>query len=558
MIRFKSTRSVAALAAFSALAASNACSEPDAKTVGVDNAALEVIQAENYVSHIKTLAADEFQGRKPFTAGDTLTVTYIEQQFKNLGLDPGHGDSYFQQVPMVEITSVPAQQTLTFSGQDNQLTINYLDDFVIGSQHQVAAVDVAQTELVFAGFGIVAPEYNWNDYEGLDVQGKTVVVMVNDPGYYDRSLFKGETMTYYGRWTYKFEEASRQGATGVLIIHETGAASYGWNVVRSGWTGPQLNLQSPDKGASRTKFEGWISGESAAKLFALSGIEEDLIAAAKKPGFKPVDLQITTGVSIRNTFRESTSNNVIAKLTGSKYPDETIIYTAHWDHLGIGEAVGGDSIYNGAIDNATGVAALFEIARGFKAAAVQPERSIIFLAVTAEEEGLLGSKFYAANPIYPLNKTVVNINMDSFHPIGRARDFSVVGLGQSDIDEYVVRAAEKQGRIVVAGGNPSAGSFFRSDHFNFVKAGVPALYGGSGKDVIGADPEEISALNDAIYARYHQVSDEYNENTWVIDGIIEDMRLLLDIGYTLSMERTFPGWKEGSEFKEIGEQRLKN
>lgn len=539
-----------------AMTATVACSGPDTKNAELNATALEAIQAESYVEHVKKLSSDEFEGRKPFTAGDTLTVNYIEQQFIDLGLEPGNGSSYFQAVPMVEITSTPTSNSLTLKAANGSVSLNYLDDFVVGSQHQVEAINVEETELVFAGFGIVAPEYNWNDYEGLDVEGKTVVVMVNDPGHYDRSLFKGETMTYYGRWTYKFEEAARQGATGVLIIHETGAASYGWNVVRTGWTGPQLNLQSPDKGATRADFEGWISGESAEKLFQLAGIEEDLIATAKKPGFRPVALGVTTGVSIRNTFRESTSNNVIGKITGTKRPDETIIYTAHWDHLGIGEAVDGDSIYNGAIDNATGVAALFELAKGFKAADIQPERSIIFLAVTAEEEGLLGSKYYAENPIYPLNKTVVNINMDSFHPIGRANDFAVVGLGQSDIDEYVIQAAQKQGRVVVAGGNPSAGSFFRSDHFNFVKAGVPALYGGSGKDVIDADPKEIEATVAGIYARYHQVSDEYDES-WVLDGIIEDLRLLLDIGYTLSMENGFPGWKEGSEFKEIGEQRLK-
>lgn len=538
-----------------AMIAVTACSGPDKKNVELNDEALHAIQAESYIEHVKTLSADEFMGRKPFTAGDTMTTAYIEQQFKDLGLEPGNGDSYFQMVPMVEITSIPNSNTLTFKGPNGQISVNYLDDYVVGSQHETDQIMVGETELVFAGFGIVAPEFDWNDYEGLDVKGKTVVVMVNDPGYYDKSLFKGETMTYYGRWTYKFEEAARQGASGVLIIHETGAASYGWHVVRNGWTGPQLNLQSPDKGASRADFEGWISGETATKLFELAGIEEDLIAAAKKPGFTPVELGITTSVAIQNSFRHSTSNNVIAKLRGTKRPDETIVYTAHWDHLGIGEAIEGDSIFNGAIDNATGVAALFELAKGFKAADVQPERSIIFLAVTAEEEGLLGSKYYAQNPIYPLNKTVVNINMDSFSPIGRASDFALVGLGQSEIDEYVIRAAEKQNRVVVAGGNPSAGSFFRSDHFNFVKAGVPALYGGSGKDVIGADPEETSVLLDGFMARYHQVSDEYDE-TWVLDGIVEDIRLLLDIGYTLSMESTFPGWKEGSEFKEIGEQRL--
>ncbi|HLW50130.1 MAG TPA: M28 family metallopeptidase, partial [Sphingobacteriaceae bacterium] len=409
-----------------ALAMSFACTSGNQTAPEIDQAALEAVEVESYATHIRTLSSDEFMGRKPFTKGDTLTVAYIEEQFKNLGLEPGNGNSYFQEVPMAEITSNPGNPAWTFKGENGQFTIQYLDDYVIGSKRLVEEIKVDETELVFAGFGIVAPEYDWNDYEGLDAAGKTVVVMVNDPGYYDKTLFKGDTMTYYGRWTYKFEEAARQGAAGVLIIHDTGGASYGWNVVRSGWAGPQLNLQTSDNGASRAAFEGWLTTESADKLFKLAGNELDLIAEAKKPGFKPVALGVKTAVTINNSFRKSTSNNVIAKLPGTKRSDEVIIYTAHWDHLGIGEAVEGDSIFNGAIDNATGVAALFELAKGFKAASVQPERSIVFLAVTAEEEGLLGSAYYASNPIYPLNKTVANINMDSFSPLGRTSDYSVV------------------------------------------------------------------------------------------------------------------------------------
>lgn len=530
------------------------CTGSDNTVREIDAAALDAIQTESFVAHIKTLSSDEFQGRKPFTKGDTLTVAYIEAQFKALGLEPGNGSSYFQEVPMVEITSTPVKPSLVIKGDQGSFSINHLDDYVIGSQRLTEEIIVEETELVFAGFGIVAPEYDWNDYEGLDAEGKTVVVMVNDPGFYDKELFKGDTMTYYGRWTYKFEEAARQGATGVLIIHETAGASYGWDVVRNGWSGPQLNLETADNGASRAAFEGWITGETAKKLFQLSGQEEDLIALAKKPGFKPVPLNVTTSVHLQSKFRRSTSNNVIAKVPGTTRGDEVIIYTAHWDHLGIGTPVNGDSIFNGAIDNATGVAALFEIAKGFKAAKAQPERSIIFLAVTAEEEGLLGSAYYAANPIYPLNKTVANINMDSFSPIGRTSDFSVVGKGQSELDDYAVRAAAKQGRVVVDGGNPSAGSFFRSDHFNFAKVGVPALYSGSGKEVIDADPEASAELLAGFMQRYHTVADEMDE-TWRVDGMIEDMRLLLDLGYTLSMEKSFPAWKPGSEFKEIGESR---
>ncbi len=548
----KKTTSTLILAA---LAMSFACTSGGDHTVPeIGQAAVEAVEAESYAAHIKVLSSDEFMGRKPFTKGDTLAVAYIEEQFRALGLEPGNGDSYFQEVPMAEITSLPASPAWTFKGANGQFSIQHLNDYVIGSKRLTEEIRVDETELIFAGFGIVAPEYNWNDYEGLDAAGKTVVVMVNDPGYYDKTLFKGDTMTYYGRWTYKFEEAARQGATGVLIIHDTGGASYGWNVVRSGWTGPQLNLQTADNGASRAAFEGWLTAESAEKLFKLAGNEQDLIAEAKKPGFKPVALGVKTAVTLHNSFRKSTSNNVIAKLPGTKRPDEVIIYTAHWDHLGIGEAAEGDSIFNGAIDNATGVAALFELAKGFRAAAVQPERSVIFLAVTAEEEGLLGSEYYATNPIYPLNKTVANINMDSFSPLGRTSDYSVVGLGQSELDEYVIAAAGKQGRTVVDSGNPSAGGFFRSDHFNFVKVGVPALYSGSGRELIG-DPDEIAALRAKFAGRYHQVTDEFDEDNWVMDGILEDIRLVLEVGYRLSMEKTFPKWKTGSEFKEIGESR---
>lgn len=539
-----------------ALAFSVACTSGEQAAPELDEAALNAISAESYAEHIRVLSSDEFLGRKPFTKGDTLSVQYIEAQFKALGLEPGNGDSYFQEVPMAEVNSLPVNPKWTFKGPKGSATFNHLDDYVIGTKRLVEEINVDETELVFAGFGIVAPEYNWNDYEGLDAKGKTVVVMVNDPGYYDKTLFKGDTMTYYGRWTYKFEEAARQGATGVLIIHNTGGASYGWSVVRNGWTGPQLNLQTADNGTSRTAFEGWVTGEAADKLFALAGIDEDLIAAAKKPGFKPVPLGIKTAVGLKNSFRKSTSNNVIAKLPGTKRPDEVIIISAHWDHLGTGPAVNGDSIYNGAIDNATGVAALFELAKGFKAAKVQPERSIIFLAVTGEEEGLLGSEYYATNPIYPLNKTVANLNMDSFSPMGRTTDYSVTGLGQSELDEYAIAAAAKQNKTVKDSGNPSAGGFFRSDHFNFVKVGVPALYSGSGSDLIG-DSTAIAEIRQKFAGRYHQVTDELDEH-WNFEGIMEDIRVVLEVGYKLSMEKTFPSWKPGSEFKELGEKRFTN
>lgn len=524
-------------------------------TDGLDSAALAAITENTYKAHVTHLSSDEFLGRKPFTKGDTLTVEYMEKQFKDLGLEPGNGDSYFQEVPLVEITSQPKNTVLTFQGESGSVTANHLDDYVIGSRHLKDNIDISESALVFVGFGIVAPEFDWNDYEGLDVKGKTVVAMVSDPGRYDQNLFKADTMTYYGRWKYKYEEAARQGAAGILLIHETDAASYGWNVVRSGWSGPQLELVSEDEGASFTPFEGWISNETSQKIFQLAGVSPDIIEEAKKPGFKAVSLNITTSVGIHNTFRKSTSNNVIAKLEGSKRSDEVIIYTAHWDHLGVGEPVNGDSIYNGAIDNAAGVSALFEIAKAFKAAKVQPERSIVFLAVTAEEEGLLGSAYYAQHPIYPLNKTVANLNMDAFSALGATKDVSIVGIGQTEIEDYVERSAAKFGRVVKGESDPTSGGFYRSDHFNFVKAGVPGLFMGAGTELLSTDTADIERRREALAGRYHTVTDEVDEN-WDFGGIIEDIRLFFDIGYTMSMESTFPNFKAKSEFKELGDNRL--
>jgi len=522
---------------------------------GLDSTALASITEEAYKSYVMKLSSDEFLGRKPFTKGDTLTVNYIQEQFKQLGLSPGNGDSYFQEVPLVEIDTKPVSTTLTFTGANGSLTVKHLDDFVVSSKRLQNDIKINQSELVFVGFGIVAPEFNWNDYANIDVKGKTVVAMVSDPGRYDKSLFKADTMTYYGRWDYKYEEAARQGAAGILLIHETGAASYGWNVVRTGWAGPQLAMVSDDKGASKTEFEGWISQETATKLLNLAGLPKDIQEQAKKPGFKPVPMPVTTTFALKNEFRESKTNNVIAKIEGSKRPDEVIIYTAHWDHLGIGEPVNGDSIYNGAIDNASGVAALFELAKAFKAAKVKPERTIVFIALTSEEEGLLGSEYYTQHPIYPLKKTVANLNIDAFSPLGATKDVSVVGFGQTEIEDYVIKSAAKFNRTVKGERNPTTGGFYRSDHFNFVKNGVPGLFMGSGSDFIEQDSTVINKRKAALGGRYHTVRDEVTED-WSFDGILADIKLFFDIGYTMSMEKSFPNFKPASEFKELGDKRL--
>jgi Zn-dependent M28 family amino/carboxypeptidase len=522
--------------------------------ITVDETGLQAMQADRFAQHVQTLSSDEFQGRKPFTKGDTLTVNYLVNALTEMGLQPGNGNSYTQDVPMSAHETKPTQDTWSFQQQGKSIDLRYLEDFVVGSKSPEAIVQLQNTPLVFAGFGIVAPEFGWNDYEGLDAKDKIVVVMVNDPGFYDKTLFKGDTMTYYGRWTYKFEEAARQGAAGVLIIHDTGAASYDWSVVRGGWSGPRLGLAAGNAEKKNFPIEGWISTPAAEKLFAAEGGAQNLFDQAKKQGFKPIPTGITTSLEVRNTVQYATSSNVVAKIEGTKRPDEYIIYTAHWDHMGIGEPVNGDSIFNGAIDNALGVAGMLELAQAFKASSVAPERSILFLFVTAEEQGLLGSKYYAENPIYPLNKTVANINLDAFSPTGKTKDMSVVGLGHSELDDYLQRAAAKQGRVIKAGGNPSAGSFFRSDHFNFAKVGVPALYSGSGSEFTGTDTARIQLQKQAFSTRYHQVTDHFDD-LWDFDGILENLQALFDVGYTLSMESHFPKWKAHSEFKEVGEKR---
>lgn len=530
-----------------------ACNNTENKLDANDSAAINSISEESFVNAVKTLSSDEFEGRMPFTEGETKTINYIKEQFESIGLEPGNGDSYFQEVPLVETTSSPMKE-LVFKGKGGEVSFKLLEEFVMGSRQVKESVTVNNSELIFAGFGIVAPEYNWNDYANLDVKGKTVVVMVNDPGYYDKSLFKGGTMTYYGRWTYKYEEAARQGASGVLIIHDTGAASYGWNVVRSGWSGPQMNLLTADDGASLAAFEGWLSADAAKKMFNLAGIDSSVIESAKKPGFKAVDLGLQTNVSIKNEIKKATSNNVIGKLEGTKRPDEVIIYAGHWDHLGVGESLDGDSIYNGANDNATGIAAIIEIAKAFKHATVPPERTILFVGLTAEEQGLLGSEYYAKNPIYPLSKTVANINIDAMSAFGATKDITVIGYGQSELDDYVEHAAKVQDRTIRPDPHPSSGSFFRSDHFNFAKVGVPALYAGGGIDFVDTSTEAQSK-RDQFEGRYHTQKDEYDAAYWQLDGIINDIKLFYQIGYSLSMETTFPKWRDGSEFKEAGENR---
>lgn len=499
---------------------------------------------------IERLASDEFMGRMPFTEGETKTTTYLKKQFEDLGLQPGNGDSYFQEVPMVEITGTPSEE-MHIEGANKDFDLDYFEDYIAVTLKTDSLVNLDKSELVFAGFGIVAPEYGWNDYEGIDWEGKTAVVLVNDPGFKsgDSTLFKGNEMTYYGRWRYKNEEAGRQGAAGVIIIHETEPASYGWNVIQSSWTGARLSLESD---APITEVQGWVTTEAAQKLMDASPLAgQDYKAMAGKKGFKPVPMGLTASMSIKNNVKRDVSNNVVALLPGTDLKDEYIIYSAHWDHLGIGKPVNGDSIYNGAVDNASGTASLLAIAEAFKKSG-PTKRSILFLAVTAEEQGLLGSGYYAENPIYPPGKTVANINMDALSSPGPMKDLTITGYGHSEMDEYAKAIAEKHGRYVIPDPSPENGYFFRSDHFNFAKIGIPALYASGSFEGFDIGKEEVKKLReDYSLNKYHQPSDEYDPETTELSGIRFDAQLLFEVGLKLANEDYFPKWYKGSEFKTI-------
>jgi Zn-dependent M28 family amino/carboxypeptidase len=527
-------------------------------SVEKEQSAISTINENDLAKHIKALSSDEFQGRKPFTLGEEKTIEYIRNEFMNMGLKPGNNGSYYQEVPMVEITGKPDEK-MVVKGKGKTVPLELGKDFVALTRQVQEQINIRNSELIFAGYGIVAPEYDWNDYEGLDVKGKTVIVLVNDPGFAsgDECLFKGKEMTYYGRWSYKYEEAARQGATGILIVHDTEPASYPWQVVENGWTGAKLYLQDKDNNMGRAAMEGWISKESANKIFEAAGLSTNLDSMARNEEFKAVPLGLNISLKISNTFKNSKSYNVIALYPGTELADEYIIYTAHWDHLGIGQSLNGDSIYNGAIDNASGIAAVLEIAEAFTKTRKRPLRSTVFLAVTAEEQGLLGSAHYAENPIFPLSRTVANINMDALMPFGKMHDLTIIGLGQSELDDYAEEAAAEQGRYIAADPNPGAGSFYRSDHFNFAKVGVPALYAKGGNDHVekGAGfGEKISKDYTAIH--YHQPSDQYDPDNWDLSGMVLDVQLFFNIGRKLAHETSFPEWKEGSEFKAIREKDL--
>ncbi len=515
------------------------------------------INAGDFAQHVKTLSSDAFGGRGPGTPGEEASIDYIKTQFARIGLQPGNGSDWFQTVPMVETTANEAM-SLKLDVAGKPLELKFGTDMVIGTRTGRADVNVKDSELVFVGYGVDAPEQDWNDYAGLDVKGKTVVMLVNDPGFHahDAKLFDGKRMTYYGRWTYKFDEAARKGAAAALIIHDTEGASYGWDVVKNSWSGPQYDLPAKDDPAPRLPAQGWITGGAASALFKDAGLDlAKLRAAANKRGFKPVPINAKVSFDLKSTAVEKTSRNVIGLLPGSETPDEAIVYMAHWDHLGThaDEATAdgaGDNIYNGAVDNATGVAGILEIAEAFRKAPTPPNRSILFLAVTLEESGLLGSKYYVAHPVVPLDKTVAVFNIDALSPIGKARDVTVVGLGSSQLEDMLKTVLETQQRKAMVEDNTAAGYYFRSDHFNFAKAGVPALYLDSGTNLIeGGKSAGEATGKDYTEHRYHKAADQFDAATWKLDGIVQDLQTVQAVGATLADNGAWPNWYEGNPFR---------
>jgi len=512
------------------------------------------INTERYEQHVQTLASDEFQGRAPGTRGGEMTIDYLVRQFSEMGLDPGYGESYLQPVPMIELTNAE-RSDIAVDLDGERMTLAYPEQMVINSRRLGTDPHaVEDSEIVFVGYGIVAPEYDWNDYAGLDVEGKTVVILVNDPGFAtgDEALFNGRAMTYYGRWTYKYEEAARQGAAAALVVHETEPASYPWEVVVNSWSGAEFVLAS-DESAPRVDLEGWLTVDAARDLFSSAGLDyEAQKERARQPGFSSVSLDATASARVRNDIRRGTSYNVLAELPGTERPDEAVLYMAHWDHLGRNLArSGSEGIYNGAVDNASGTAGLLEITR-MNVQAGPAERTQLFAAVTLEEYGLLGSAQYAADPVYAPGDTVAAINMDAMTVLGPTR--SEERRGSSELEEILAEAAERQDRHIEQEPSPEAGYYYRSDHFNLAKIGIPALYAKGGVDHREKGREYgVEWQADYRDNRYHKTADSY-DGDWDFRGVAEDLELLYTVGRDVADSESWPAWYEGNEFKAIREE----
>lgn len=504
-----------------------------------------------YGDHVRVLASDDFQGRKPGTPGEDKTVSYLIEKFHKLGLKPGNGASYVQQVPLVQITAA-ADATLTVSGAGGSRDLAFGKDMVIWSKRAVPEISVTRSEMVFVGYGIVAPEYSWNDYANLDVHGKTVVVLANDPGYAskDPTVFKGNAMTEYGRDAYKFEEAARQGAQGVLLIHDAAAMGYGWNAVAATRGGAQFELQTADASAGRAAIEGWLRNDAARALFSAAGIDFARTAvAAAHPGFKAVPLGLRLDAALHNAIRVFNSQNILAIWPGRK-SHEYVLYTAHWDSLGVDAARAGHNIFNGAVDDASGIAGLLTLAQSFKRTIdPKPDRSIAFLATTAAQPDLLGSQYYVQNPLLPLRETLAVINIDMLINGGRSRDVSILGFGNSDLDEAVRAEALLQGREAHPDPNPQYGLYFRSDSYSFAHRGVPVLYTQAGIDSAARGPEWGKAqIADYFARRFRQPADQYSAD-WDVGGAVTDLTLDYRLGMRIAGSRHFPRWYPNSEFR---------
>ncbi len=555
-----------------ALALSAACSSASRGDKPQAVAADSGIRADSLLARIKVLSSDEFEGRAPGTHGEDLTIAFLTNEFQRLGLLPGNSDgTYLQKVPLVGFS---AQPELTIQAKDRALKLTNLKDFVAVSRRQIERVDVEDSPLVFVGYGVVAPEYGWDDYKGVDVKGKTIVMLVNDPpvpdpkdpSKLDETMFKGRAMTYYGRWTYKYEVAAEKGAAAAIVVHETGPAGYGWEVVQNSWGREGFDIEAPDKNMGRAAVESWITLDVAKELFSACGQEfESAKKSAASKDFKPIDLGALGARAtfhVQNSLRKIASHNVVAALRGThpKFNDEWIVYSAHWDHLGRDSARSGDQIFNGAVDNASGSAGLLELAGAFARRVHEGHevaRSYLFLCVTGEEKGLLGSKYYATHPIHPLERTLCDVNMDGLNVWGSTSDVVAVGYGNSTLDEVLVQAAADQRRSVVNEPEPEKGGFYRSDHFEFCKVGVPALYADGGDAFIGKPPGYGKEKSDEYTARdYHQVTDEVKPG-WNLAGAVQDLELLFDVGLRVGAASRWPEWKDGSEFKAKREAMLK-
>jgi len=502
---------------------------------------------------IQTLSSDTFGGRAPASPGETLTTDYIASQFKRYGLLPADHGSFLQEVPLVQITADP--NTVLTIGGGTPLTLNFGRDLIVTTPRPQATVALADSPLVFAGYGIVAPEYQWNDYAGLDAKGKTVVVLVNDPGYAtgDPKVFHGKAMTYYGRWTYKYEEAARQGAAGVLIVHETGPAGYPWEVVQNSNTGPREELPPAD--AYHPLIQGWLSHEAAAKLFATAGVSlAELTQAAARRGFKPVALKLNANLTLHNQVRSIVSHNVVALVKGSRDPQQMVVYSAHWDHFGTKPGPDGKpQIFHGAIDNGSGIAGLLELARVYAEVKPAPARSVLFIATTAEEQGLLGAAYYASHPLFPLSNTVADLNLDVMNMYGATRDLTVRGQFMSALDDELQQAAKQQGLKILPDAEPEKGYYYRADHFEFAKAGVPALSIDNGTDYPGRPAGWGLAQRQAYTSeRYHKPADVY-EAGWDLAGMRQQLDVLYLLGRQLADSNAWPTWYSDSPFRKARE-----